>query len=184
MRSGVGSRVGLGCLEKGVQIQNDHPSQTCTPNQSQYSTARLRPKGPSSLDLADIEKIRQLEALWELENLSYRVMAFADRAIENNRNPWCRSANRNVSRGANYHGVLAHYNIECQVGTDSEFQSSRPHAVVGEEKLPHVFGVGKKELLYSFPSPLQCFSRALTAIALALSDAAYHATRPTIHMIN
>ena len=116
------------------------------------------------------------EALLELENLSYSVMAFTDRAIENNRNAWCRRAN--------YHGVLAHYNIECQVGTDSEFQSSRPHAVVGEEKLPHVFGVGKKELLYSFPSPLQCFSRALTAIALALSDVAYHATRPTIHMIN
>ena len=110
------------------------------------------------------------EALLELENLSYSVMAFTDRAIENNRNAWCRRAK--------YHGVFAHYNIECQVGTDSEFQSSRPHAVVGEEKLPDVFGVGKKELLFISESPAMLFKSThgnrVSAVRCSLSRDTSH----------
>ena len=66
--------------------------------------------------------------------------------------PWCRSAiDRNLVGRPTITGVLAHYNIECDLGTDSEL--IRPHGWRREDTTCF-FGVGKKELLYSFPSPL------------------------------
>lgn len=81
------------------------------------------------------------------------MAAFADRTIGNNRThrmhgvvPWCRSAiDRNLVGRPTITGVLAHYNIECDVGTDSEL--IRPHGWRREDTTCF-FGVGKKELLY------------------------------------
>ena len=117
------------------------------------------------------------------------MAAFADRTIGNNRThrmhgvvPWCRSAiDRNLVGRPTITGVLAHYNIECDVGTDSEL--IRPHGWRREDATCF-FGVGKKNFSIHFRVPCNTFQSTLTAIALALSDVAYHATRLTIHMIN